>query len=64
MITNSNKIVICDEAKAVVQTKLESSSRITAATVYDKEEFKNCIACVNTNSEFMLWDLRQKRPAL
>ena len=63
-ITNSKEILICQEVKPEIQMKLVSKARITAATLYDQDEFRNCIASVNTDCEFVLWDLRQKRPAL
>ena len=64
VVTNTEEILILHEGQSKVQSKLNTGSRVTAATVYDQNDFRNCIACVNTNCEFILWDLRQKNPAL
>ena len=64
VITNQNEIIICDEGKSSIATKLDSKSRVTAATVYDMDDFRSCIATVNTECDFLLWDLRKKEPAM
>lgn len=64
VITNSKDIIVCQESKPDLQIKLQSKARITAATIYDQDEYRNCIACVNTDCQFLLWDLRQKNPAI
>jgi hypothetical protein len=62
--TNSRDIYICDEGKAVVASKLDCKSRVTATTVYDQDMLRGCLGTVNTECEYFLWDLRKKEPAM
>lgn len=64
IIGNSNDILLCPEGLSTVQSRFKSSGRVTAATLYNEDEFKSCIACVNTNCDFELWDIRQPKPAM
>lgn len=63
-MTNSTEIFICDEGKAVVADKLDCKARVTATTVYDQDMLRGCIATVNTECDYFLWDLRKKLPAM
>jgi hypothetical protein len=64
VVTNSEYLIINQEGKPDVNYKFKCNSRITAATIYGQDEYSNCVACVNTGCEFVLWDLRKKTPAL
>jgi WD40 repeat protein len=64
VVTNQKEILICDEGKSAISTRLDSRARVTAATIYDMDDFRSCIATVNTECDFLLWDLRKKEPAM
>jgi hypothetical protein len=64
VVNNSKDIFICDENKAVVSSTLNCNARVTATTTYDQDMLRGCIATVNTECDFLLWDLRKKEPAM